>query len=224
MRCLLQPDIPHIDEHVSKVECIGVKTQQKLLDIKGAAAAVGIQDLNVIHNSITTGGRSTAARNGMVLQGSPSGHVGQNNPSAGGQVAAASIARMRLRLSCSQKDPLCGHNTRSAVGQEGAVHLTQRLCIAVGQFKELVLSAERDQPLQEHLRKVLNLTAKGWEEAARHALRAVSTDNRMRMWLADDAASTGLLFRCTRGRIALDNPVGAPRPAKCCLMLLGRLT
>ena len=56
---MLQPDIPHIDEHVSKVECIGVKTQQKLLDIKGAAAAVGIQDLNVIHNSITTGGHST---------------------------------------------------------------------------------------------------------------------------------------------------------------------
>ena len=80
----------------------------------------------------------------------------------------------------------------------------------MGQFKELVLSAERDQPLQEHLRKVLNLTAKGWEEAARHALRAVSTDNRMRMWLADDAASTGLLFRCARGRIALDAPVGAP--------------
>lgn len=26
---------------------------------------------------------------------------------------------------------------------------------AVGQFKELVLSAERDQPLQEHLRKVM---------------------------------------------------------------------
>lgn len=50
-----QPDIPHIDEHVSKVECIGVKTQQKLLDIKGAAAAVGIADLNVVHNSITTG-------------------------------------------------------------------------------------------------------------------------------------------------------------------------
>ena len=54
--CVLQPDIPHIDEHVSKVECIGVKTQQKLLDIKAAAATVGIQDLNVIHNTITTGG------------------------------------------------------------------------------------------------------------------------------------------------------------------------
>ena len=40
---------------MSKVECIGVKTQQKLLDIKAAASTVGIQDLNVIHNSITTG-------------------------------------------------------------------------------------------------------------------------------------------------------------------------
>ena len=59
---------------------------------------------------------------------------------------------------------------------------------------------------------MLNLTAKGWDEASRHALRAVSTDNRMRMWLADDAASTGLLFRCARGRIALDAPVGAPPP------------
>ena len=61
--------------------------------------------------------------------------------------------------------------------------------------------------------QVLNLTAKGWEEASRHALRAVTTDNRMRMWLADDAASTGLLFRCARGRIALDTPVGAPLAA-----------
>ncbi len=65
--------------------------------------------------------------------------------------------------------------------------------------------------------QVLNLTAKGWEEASRHALRAVTTDNRMRMWLADDAASTGLLFRCARGRIALDTPVGAHL---CCSSLL----
>ena len=58
---MLQPDIPHIDEHVSKVECIGVKTQQKLLDIKAAAATVGIQDLNVIHNTITPGTSHTPA-------------------------------------------------------------------------------------------------------------------------------------------------------------------
>ncbi len=79
---------------------------------------------------------------------------------------------------------------------------------AVGQFKELVESAEKDQPLQESLRKALNLTAKGWEGARKHALRAVTTDNRMRIWTADDSLSTGLLFRCNLGRILMDAPVG----------------
>jgi hypothetical protein len=79
----------------------------------------------------------------------------------------------------------------------------------VGQFKELVESAEKDQPLQENLRKALNLTAKGWEGACKHALRAVTTDNRMRIWTADDSLTTGLLFRCHLGRILLDAPVGA---------------
>jgi hypothetical protein len=78
----------------------------------------------------------------------------------------------------------------------------------VGQFKELVESAERDQPLQESLRKALNLTAKGWDGARKHALRAVTTDNRMRIWTADDSLSTGLLFRCNLGRILMDAPVG----------------
>lgn len=54
-----QPDIPHIEEHVSKVECVGLQTQQKLLDIKAAAAAVGIHNLSVVHNSITTGERTS---------------------------------------------------------------------------------------------------------------------------------------------------------------------
>lgn len=81
-------------------------------------------------------------------------------------------------------------------------------CCAVGQFKELVESAEKDQPLQESLRKALNLTAKGWEGARKHALRAVTTDNRMRIWTADDSLSTGLLFRCNLGRILMDSPVG----------------
>ena len=122
MRCAPQPDIPHIDEHVSKVECIGVKTQQKLLDIKGAAAAVGIQDLNVIHNSITTGGHSTDARNTCTLPTIPSLQVGsaqllqnvqmlqetmfglekQHPAFSGGCLAASSTQRMSLALSCSQ--------------------------------------------------------------------------------------------------------------------------
>jgi hypothetical protein len=48
-------EIPHVEEHVSKIEYVGLQTQNKLLDIKAAAAAVGIHGLNVVHNCITTG-------------------------------------------------------------------------------------------------------------------------------------------------------------------------
>ena len=48
-------DIPHVEEHVSKIEAVGVQTQHKLQDIKAAAEGVGLKGLNVIHNSITTG-------------------------------------------------------------------------------------------------------------------------------------------------------------------------
>ena len=59
----VQPEIPHIEEHVSKVECVGLQTQQKLLDIKAAATTVGIHNLSVVHNSVTTGAvRSIGAR------------------------------------------------------------------------------------------------------------------------------------------------------------------
>ncbi|MCJ1422318.1 hypothetical protein MMC29_000198 [Sticta canariensis] len=124
--------IPHMEEHVSKLDFVGVQTQLKLQDIKGAAAASGVVGLSVIHNNITT----------------------------------------------------------------------------VRQFKELVESSERDVQLQETLRKVLNFTAKGWEAARQHALRAVGTDNRMRIWCADDNMDAGLLFRCSLGRVDLHAPVG----------------
>ena len=48
-------EIPHIDEHVSKIEYVGVQTQAKLQDIKSAGASVGVYGLNVVHNCITTG-------------------------------------------------------------------------------------------------------------------------------------------------------------------------
>ena len=44
-------------------------------------------------------------------------------------------------------------------------------------------------------------------------MRAVTTDNAMRIWVADDSLTTGLLFRCNLGRILLDSPVGKPSPA-----------
>jgi hypothetical protein len=78
----------------------------------------------------------------------------------------------------------------------------------VGQFKELVESSETDQPLQETLKKVLNFTSNGWHKAREHAMRAVSTDNRMRAWCADDSLEDGLLFKCYLGRVDLEAPVG----------------
>ncbi len=50
-------EIPHIDEHVSKIEYVGVQTQAKLQDIKSAGASVGVYGLNVCHNCITTGAK-----------------------------------------------------------------------------------------------------------------------------------------------------------------------
>ena len=57
-------EIPHIDEHVSKIEYVGVQTQAKLQDIKSAGASVGVYGLNVVHNCITTG---TPSLLGMLL-------------------------------------------------------------------------------------------------------------------------------------------------------------
>lgn len=46
---------------MSKVDCVGLQTQNKLLDIRAAAAAVGIHNLAVVHNCITTGARPLRA-------------------------------------------------------------------------------------------------------------------------------------------------------------------
>ena len=48
-------EIPHIDEPVSKIENVGVQTQSKLQDIKGAAGQIGMHCLDVVHNCVTTG-------------------------------------------------------------------------------------------------------------------------------------------------------------------------
>lgn len=85
---------------------------------------------------------------------------------------------------------------------------------AVGQFKDLVESSAKDVPLQETLRKVLNFTSKGWDAAKAHALRAVETDNKMRVWMSDDTHTQGLLYQCHLGRINIDSPIGEP-PLSC---------
>lgn len=48
-------EIPHIDDHVSKIECVGVQTQKKLEDIRAASAAANVPDLHLPINSVTKG-------------------------------------------------------------------------------------------------------------------------------------------------------------------------
>ena len=75
--------------------------------------------------------------------------------------------------------------------------------------------AEQDPQLCETLKKVLKLT-RGWEVARDHAMMAVSTDNQMRIWYVNAAATAGggaatdggLLFKCHLGSVDLENPVG----------------
>ena len=55
MKTAQKAEIPHIDEPVSKIENVGVQTQNKLQDIKAAAEQIGVHGLSVVHNCITTG-------------------------------------------------------------------------------------------------------------------------------------------------------------------------
>ena len=48
-------EIPHLEDHVSKIECVGVQTQKKLEDIRAAAAAANVPDLHLPMNSVTKG-------------------------------------------------------------------------------------------------------------------------------------------------------------------------
>ena len=49
--------IPHVADHVSKLQSVGVQTQAKLQDIRAAAAAVGIPALPVPLNQVTKGAK-----------------------------------------------------------------------------------------------------------------------------------------------------------------------
>ncbi len=51
----MKAEIPHVDDHVGKLQNVGAQTQGKLTDIASAAAAAGVFDLLPPENSITTG-------------------------------------------------------------------------------------------------------------------------------------------------------------------------
>ncbi len=60
VRTAVKAEIPHVDDHVSKLQAVGVMTQNKLQDITAAAAAVGVFNIDVPHNCVTKGARPRA--------------------------------------------------------------------------------------------------------------------------------------------------------------------
>jgi hypothetical protein len=52
----VKAEIPHVDDHISKLEGLGVQTQKKLEDIAAAAEAAGVPNLQVPYNCVTKGG------------------------------------------------------------------------------------------------------------------------------------------------------------------------
>ena len=131
-------EIPHVDDHVSKLECVGIQTQKKLEDIAAAAEAANQPPVRVPQNSITS----------------------------------------------------------------------------VGQFLELVLFAEGNKPLLDTLKTILRLT-KGWDVAAEHAKKAVTTDTQLRVFYPDLGVDIGLLFKCDKqNALQIHRPVGLIRRNK----------
>lgn len=53
-----QLEIPNVDDHISKLEHMGKETVKKLQDIRGSAAAAGM-DINVPDNTINKGARGS---------------------------------------------------------------------------------------------------------------------------------------------------------------------
>lgn len=55
VRTAAKAEIPHLEDHVSKLHAVGNMTQNKLQDISAAAIAVGVYNIRVPHNTVTKG-------------------------------------------------------------------------------------------------------------------------------------------------------------------------
>ena len=67
MRLAAKAGIPHVDDHVSKLEAVGKETRNKLEDINAAAACMGVYGVTVPRNSVTTGARTCLRLQGMPV-------------------------------------------------------------------------------------------------------------------------------------------------------------
>jgi hypothetical protein len=81
----------------------------------------------------------------------------------------------------------------------------------VGQFRELVETAERNKPLRETLKQVLRLT-KMWDVARDHVRKAVHTDVQLRVYHPDGREDVGLVYKCASFNVVdINRPVGLLR-------------
>lgn len=55
MRTAVKADIPHVDDHVSKLHSVGAQTQQKLQDVSAACDAAGVYGVKLPHNCVSKG-------------------------------------------------------------------------------------------------------------------------------------------------------------------------
>lgn len=55
VRTAVKADIPHVEDHVSKLHSVGAQTQQKLQDVSAACEAAGVYGVKLPHNSVSKG-------------------------------------------------------------------------------------------------------------------------------------------------------------------------
>ncbi len=55
VRTAVKADIPHVEDHVSKLHAVGAQTQQKLQDVSGACEAAGVYGVKLPHNCVSKG-------------------------------------------------------------------------------------------------------------------------------------------------------------------------
>jgi len=56
VRTAVKADIPHLDDHVSKLHAVGAQTQQKLQNVSEACEQAGVFGVQLPHNTVTTVG------------------------------------------------------------------------------------------------------------------------------------------------------------------------
>lgn len=69
MRTAAKADIPHLDDHVSKLHAVGAQTQQKLQNVAEACEQAGASGVQLPHNMVTTGAPSNETLNPKTQHG-----------------------------------------------------------------------------------------------------------------------------------------------------------